>query len=1134
MSDNLSSDDIDKLMLEDKNYPSPGQDDFQLALYEKKEFNMHMAQQRKKAETDDEIKKIREGICNPREIKFSPQQIMLSNFINPFTPYRGLLIYHGTGVGKTGAAIAIAEKFKPLVERYHTRIHVLVPGPLNKIHFMKEIIKFTGETYFKYQYDKSLYISEEEKEKMVKNAMVLISQYYRIIPFRSFYNKVLGEKTVERKEVGDNKFVKSYVKNEEGEYVREVSIDRIHNLNNTILIIDEAHGVTGNETGDAIRKIIANSKNLKIVLMTATPMKNRADDIIELLNFIRPPNSQIARDQIYSGKTVHQVEFKPEGRDLLRKMCSGYVSFLRGADPITFAERVDMGTIPPGLSFTKVIRCHMLPFQLDAYNVIVDMEGDSLDRKSTSVANFAFPGFPKGKITSSSNLIGYSGPSGINEIRNQLRSNSDLLCKRIADTILSEYKISDPSSLMYLTDDKTVSGDIFSEKYLKYFSVKFHTALQNINDVVNGKKGEGLIFVYSNLVKVGVQLFQEILLQNGYLMYQESSSNYNIKNNTKCYFCGVSRGEHDSNTAAPHKFRPATFLLVTGRSEENMEDIPEEQLETIYKVFNHKDNRDGRNIKILLGSKVMNEGITLYQIKETHILDVHYNLQKVDQAIGRSIRWCVHYHIMTESNPYPKVEIYKYVVSLDKRSAGLSSEEELYRKAENKYMVVKETERILQEEAIDCPLNRNNNIFLEELAKFEGCGSVDKPCPAICGYMPCDYKCGDKLLNAKYYDPERNIYRKVEKENMDYSTYNLSLAKEEINYAKERIKEMYKLESAYKLDDIIDYVKKSFPSEKQDQFDVFYVYQALDDLVPITVNQHNNFVDTIVNKLNQPGYLIYRDIYYIFNPYDKSEDEPMDARVNPEKIIPNIVYIDKYIMNKGDYKEFEKDIETEEIKIPVIAENKYDYDTGLEYYENRDDYDFVGVIDQPTPKNIQSTQGNDVFKIRERRLKSDVKKRQSGNPSFKGSVCANSKEKDYLLDVLKKIRGKSTDNERRIIICDNIEERLFDLEKYSTSKQKNKMNYLIVPTNHPTIPFPLNLEDRIKNILTNVQKKTRLATTDSKINVHPIKDKTLKKYPDINYVTYEIIFNKSFSKFGSVLKEYGAVENNGIWKIIVA
>ena len=47
-------------------------------------------------------------------------------------------------------------------------------------------------------------------------------------------------------------------------------------------------------------KIIKNSYNLKVVLLTATPMKNLADDIVELLNFIRPPDDPIERDKIFT------------------------------------------------------------------------------------------------------------------------------------------------------------------------------------------------------------------------------------------------------------------------------------------------------------------------------------------------------------------------------------------------------------------------------------------------------------------------------------------------------------------------------------------------------------------------------------------------------------------------------------------------------------------------------------------------------------------------------------------------------------------------------------------------------------------------------------------------------------------
>ena len=102
--------------------------------------------------------------------------------------------------------------------------------------------------------------------------------------------------------------------------------------------------------------------------------------------------------------------------------------------------------------------------------------------------------------------------------------------------------------------------------------------------------------------------------------------------------------------------------------------------------FNSIENKEGKFIKIILGSKVMNEGITLENTGEVHLLDVYYNFGRVDQVIGRAIRYCKHYKVTNEENPYPEVRVYKYVVKVNK---GLSTEEDLYRKAELKYLLIK-------------------------------------------------------------------------------------------------------------------------------------------------------------------------------------------------------------------------------------------------------------------------------------------------------------------------------------------------------------------------------------------------------------------------------------------------------------
>lgn len=1107
---------IEEAMLEDHTYPSPENENFQTDIYRKRDFYKNAIPARKKLESYDEIREFRDNVC-ARDFKLNEHQAMLSNFINPNTPYTGLLLFHGTGTGKSCASIAIAEKFKPIVEKYGTKIHVLVPGPLNKQNFMNEILKCTDETYIKMFTDKTVVMNEYEKTKIRKNALLVVNNYYKVMSYRSFYKKVLGEKISEQIKGKDNKLKSSYKKTDTGEYERDLSIDRIEHLDNGLLIIDEAHNLTGNEYGDAVKKIIEKSVNLKIILLTATPMKNLADDIIELINYLRPVKHPMLREKIFTGVRGHQMEFKPGGKEYLRNMVRGYVSYLRGADPMTFAERVDIGEIPKGLSFTKVIRCFMEPFQLEAYKYVVENFDDSLDKKSEAVANFAFPGLSKDK---NRNIIGYYGIEGMNEVKSQLKHNSDALVKKIASTILKDYTIEDPSTLIYLTDGgKSISGDIFHEKYLKHFSTKFYTALQKINNMVYGKDGTGLGFIYSNLVRVGIELFQEIMLRNGYLEYQENMSNYSIKNDTRCYFCGNKfiEHQHSSSKVPKHKFYPATFITVTGKTEDSLEQIPEEKHKILRNVFNHVENKDGKFIKFVLGSKVMNEGITLKNIKTIDVLDVHFNLGKVDQVIGRGIRWCVHYDIVSEDNPFPKVYIRKYVVSL---KGEISSEEELYRKAEEKYKLIKETERILQEEAIDCPLNRNGNVFPEELEKYAKCGSKDNPCPPECGYMPCDFKCGDKLLNAKYYDPDRNIYRKLSKSELDYSTYDNSLADEETEYAKIKIKELFKKDNVYTLSQILEYVKKSYPEDKRELFDDFYVYQALNDMIPITSNDFNNFKDTLINKINQSGYLIYRDRYYIFNPFNEPETVPMYYRRNYKLITKNKLPLRDYLDTVKNNEEFKH--VSKFLKIDNNGSG-YNFDATLDYYDARQEFDYVGIIDKKTSRKVTADDNApDVFKLRKKRPKLIEKKRETGIPSFTGAVCGTTYDSKQMISIARKLGLKLSSKMTRPKMCELIMDRMFHLEKYSIGQNKN--TYLMVPINHKTIPFPLNIEDRLQYVIDDIKKDTRIP-----INPKIKKIKIDGKYEDIDYYYYEITISENIDDNSNVIKKYGITKTKDKW-----
>ena len=1122
--DNVSKEEMQKYkksMNINHTYPSPEDLDFQYQIYQKREFYGNKIPYRDILTKYADIKEYRDNIC-ARDFKLHEHQSFLSNFINPDTPYKGLLIFHGTGTGKTCAAITISEKFKPIVEKYNTKIYVLVSGPLIKENWRSELLKCTGETYIKYE-DKSMFMDKHDQQKIKKNAVNLALQYYRFMSYRTFYKKVLGEKILEKTTKG-NKIKVSYRKTEEGEYERDIAVDRIYNLNNTIIVVDEAHNLTGNDYGEALKKIIKNSTNLRILLLSATPMKNLADDIIELLNFIRPQNDPILREKIFTSNKNYLMDFKENGLDYLKKMSRGYVSYLRGADPLTFAERVDKGEIPSSLIFTRVIRCKMLKFQHATYMEAIKDKDDTLDKKSEAVANFVFPGLSQDRKS----IQGYYGREGISILRNQLKTHYDLINKKIGTEVMD--KKAEESDFVYLAENgKIITGKMLKLEYLKYFSIKFYVVLKKLQKLVQDKKGPGTAFIYSNLVKVGIDLFQEILIQNGYLEYQENYSNYTIRPTTVCYFCGNTYNVHQTTDKhKDHKFYPATFIPVTGKSEENTDLIPEDKQKILINVFNNIENKEGKLIKFVLGSKVMNEGITLENVREVHILDVHFNLGKVDQVIGRAIRHCKHYHITNDANRYPKVNIYKYVVSVDD---GLTTEEELYKKAELKYLLIKKVERGIKENSIDCPLFRHGNIFPEELKKYKDCGTKDNPCPAVCDYMQCNFKCDDPKLNKTYFDQDHDKYIKINKDRLDYSTFTNELARNEIDYAKNKIKEMYKTKYNYTLKQIISYVFNSYNEEKQELFNNFFVYKALDELIPITENDFNNFKDTILDKFNKPGYLIQRNKYYIFQPFDQNEDVPMYYRSTFDKHLLHKLTLYKYMKNTDVYKLYKGKKKKKYItKSHLLKEVKvYDFESVQDYYDNRNEFDVVGIIDKELSrrKTNRPEEIKDVFKIRNKRSKILEKKRGTGIPSLKGAVCVTSKSKEYLVSIAKKVGAKIPEkNETRTNVCNLIKERLLHLEKYSTEKDNNKFTYIMIPKNHPIYPFPYNLEDRVKYIKQQI-------TSHIKFKIDLKVEKNLDKKTKLPWYNVKLQDSSKLKEFHKIFDDLKGVLEKGTWLFII-
>jgi hypothetical protein len=1240
----ILSDDSTKLigeMNKDYSYPAQNDPDLQYKLYKKREFYNNRIPEQPIIKNYDDIKNYRDRICSKTEFfHLREHQLLLSNFINPDTPYKGIILFHGLGTGKctgkdvfvhvnnkyikqeqiwklayydvtideeggewskpkidlyvdsfeqtsigfkmikkkvhhlyreqfnglinyiklddgryittsdshklmshmgwlrtdmlsvndiiysfidgkikrnriiekkklhyadyiydleidethnyvgngfichnTCSAIAVAENFKTMVQKYGTRIHILVPGPLLKEGWKRALIDCTGNTYLK-NIDKTL-LTSDSTDKLYKLAQTEIQQYYRIMSYKGFYRRVIGEKIVDKKvETKKNNKKTIYRKTEEGEFERDVSVDRIYNLNNSLLIVDESHNLTGsNAYGDSVQKIINESTNLKILLLTGTPMKNLADDIIDLVNFIRPINFPIERNEIFEGEGWN-MKIKENGINYFKKMASGYFSHVRGDDPMVNAIKVNKGIIPNGLQMTQLTPCHMEPFQKKAYDIAIESIDDALDRKSQAVANFTFPVLDEKK-----NIVGNYGKIGLNMVKNQIQSNSKLLNKKICEML----NTSEKNDMVYMSEDgKTITGKIFHKNYLKTFSIKFYEALKKINKLFYGKKGPRTCFIYSNLVKVGIELFKEVLNQNGYIEFNDDKTHYKVTNNTKCYFCGKLFENHnkklfyknkkgEKKEIPKHEFHPATYVSVTGKTEDNVDYIPEEKKEMLDNIFNNIANVNGQHIKFILGSKVMNEGVSLSNIKEVHILDVPFHFGRIDQVVGRAVRFCSHYQLMTSRNVYPKVNIYKYAVVLDNE---LSSEIDLYVKAEKKYLLVKKIERAIKEVAIDCPLNLYGNIYLEEIKKYENCEKEDN-CPQICDFTNCNFKCNSEILNTEFYDPERKIYKNLTRDLLDYSTYTHGLARNEINFAKDRIKELYIIKYVSTLPEIIKYVKSKYEKSKMDLFDEFFIYKALDELTPITENDFMNFSDILTDRFNNLGYIIFVNKYYIFQPFDQKEDVPMYYRTIFNKPIEQHFSLHNYIKHLHGYKKRKETDEDKEIKEVCY----YDFESVADYYNNRNENDYVGVLDCEISGSTDDAV--DVFKIREKRSKILDKKRGTGIPSLKGAVCDIAKDKQYLEKLMNVLKISKNKKENRKTMCDKIKEKMLELEKYST----NNKTYVMIPANHKIYPFPYNLLDRVHFIQDKIGKSSYVKKENKYIiSVNELDNELIKKY----------------------------------------
>ena len=252
----------------------------------------------------------------PDDAKFAllTHQKIVRDYLNLYTPYRGLLLYHGLGSGKTCSSIAIAEGMKT-----NKQIVVMTPASL-RMNYLQEL-KNCGDTmYKKNQHWDFIPISNSNPKNPSSEDEQIIKTLSSILNLSTDFIKKNGgawlvnvskpksnfnELTAQQKSSLDlqiNEMITYRYKfiNYNGlrtSHLKTLTVDySINPFDNKVVIVDEAHNLVSRIVNKMKRpesismrlyEYLLSAQNCKIVLLTGTPMINYPNEIAIMFNILR-------------------------------------------------------------------------------------------------------------------------------------------------------------------------------------------------------------------------------------------------------------------------------------------------------------------------------------------------------------------------------------------------------------------------------------------------------------------------------------------------------------------------------------------------------------------------------------------------------------------------------------------------------------------------------------------------------------------------------------------------------------------------------------------------------------------------------------------------------------------------------
>jgi superfamily II DNA or RNA helicase len=491
-------------------------------------------------------------------------------------------------------------------------------------------------------------------------------------------------------------------------------IEEAHNfIRNVYSNISSRQGRRALNIYDYIIQDQKENDGTRVLALSGTPAINSPFELALLFNLLRPgifPKSETVFNQEFISTSSYRT-LNPARKNQFQRRILGLTSFYIGATVELYATR--------SINYVDVI---MSKYQEEVYTYFEKIE-EEMERKQRSrqqstgtyssytrqACNFTFPHMSQsmtGELRPRPRLFKVSEKSaqGVQagkkvdkekdaekyyNIQNYLEATEkfithfdNYLADKQSDDEKTGHTIEKDIKTINEKYDGSLQDFITTEKTMSSLIVEMHKcSAKMLTCILLILKSPGPVLFYSNYVLMeGIQIFKIYLKYFGF-------------------------GPLDNKLQGVDNFRYTEYHGGIDAKERaiNME------------KFNSVENIHGKICKIFCISPAGAEGISLFNVRQVHLLEPYWHEVRMIQMIGRAIRMCSHKALPKNER---HVEIYRYK-SIRGDDAKWTTDQRIEDLARGKEGLIQSFLDAVKESAVDCEFNKAHNSMVQNYKCFQ-------------------------------------------------------------------------------------------------------------------------------------------------------------------------------------------------------------------------------------------------------------------------------------------------------------------------------------------------------------------------------------------------------------------------------